>query len=124
MPEFSSPYGPRESGFHAGLDIRVPVGTPVYPSAGGRVVKLYSDEPRNGSGVQLDHGGGWRSVYLHLSRIDVQPGDWADPRRAIGLSGGQPGTWGAGRSSGPHLHFMILFNGQPLDPFPLVAWRS
>lgn len=122
MLDFSSPYGPRGNGFHNGLDIRAPVGTPVYPSAGGRVVKLYVNEERNGSGVQLDHGGGWRSIYLHLSRIDVQPGDWVDVRQRLGLSGGAPGTWGAGRSSGPHLHFMILYQGQSLDPFPLVRW--
>ena len=123
MVDFSSPYGPRNGGMHNGVDIRVPVGTPVRSSAPGRVVKVYVNEPRNGSGVQVDHGGGWRSIYLHLSRIDVRVGDLVGRRQVLGLSGGARGTWGAGSSSGPHLHFMVLHNGAALDPVPLVNWR-
>ena len=125
----TSPFGIRvhpitgERRHHNGLDLALPQGTPIRPLAPGRVVRIYLDDPLNGTAARVDHGGGWGSSYVHLSALYVQPGDLVDPSRPLGLSGGAPGSWGAGRSTGPHLHLVVWFNGQAVDPLPLVTWR-
>lgn len=126
----SSPYGRRVHPMtgkvrkHNGIDIAVPQGTPIYVAAPGRVSRVWLDDEINGHAVRVDHGGGWASSYVHLSRVDVTPGQLVDRRRPIGLSGGTPGTRGAGRSNGPHLHFVVWAGGQSVDPLPRVSWQN
>lgn len=126
----SSPFGWRtdpingERRFHNGLDIALPQGTPIYALAPGRVIWRELNGPVNGTAVKIDHGGGVSSSYVHLSRLDIEPGQMVDRSRPIGLSGGARGSWGAGRSTGPHLHLILKINGKPVDPLPKINWRA
>lgn len=114
----SSPFGLRLRGFwpevHQGVDIAVPVGTPIHAMTGGRI--LFAGV-MNGYGdvVILDDGGGVHTLYAHLSRIDVKAGQQVDDRQVIGLSGE------TGDATGPHLHFEIRIDGWPRDPVPLLG---
>lgn len=94
---------------HAGIDFAVPVGTPVRAAAAGIVVET-GDYFFNGNSVYLDHGQGLITLYCHLERIDVKPGERVEAGRQLGLSGN------TGRSSGPHLHWTVLANGAAVDP--------
>lgn len=101
---------------HNGVDIPEYQGSPVRAAADGVV---YSSRD-NGYGynyVILVHAGGFMSVYGHLGSILVAEGDTIAQGSIIGLSGGMPGTKGAGyMTSGPHLHFEVLLNGFYVDP--------
>lgn len=95
---------------HEGLDFRASKGTSVYSSERGRV--MYVGRSLSGYGliIVLDHGGGWTSVYAHLSRSLVRKGYSVKKGQKIALSGN------SGRSTGPHLHFEIRKGSDPLDP--------
>ncbi|MCY1358734.1 Peptidase family M23 [compost metagenome] len=94
---------------HAGLDFAVPAGTPVKAPAAGKVV-LTGDYFFNGRTVFVDHGQGLISMFCHLSKIDVQPGQ-ALPRGAV------VGRVGAtGRATGPHMHWNVSLNDARVDP--------
>lgn len=97
---------------HEGVDLAVPVGTPVYAAQDG-VVKTVATSEMAGEHVVLDHGGGVRTSYLHLSRIDVARGATVKRGDLIALSGN------TGRSTGPHLHFGLRIAGKLVDPLPL-----
>ncbi|OGF22563.1 hypothetical protein A3D45_02600 [Candidatus Falkowbacteria bacterium RIFCSPHIGHO2_02_FULL_42_9] len=67
--------------------------------------------------ITISHGNGLITKYAHLSRLDVQAGDQVNQGEIIGLSGGTPGTPGAGLyTNGAHLHFEVLLNGVSADP--------
>jgi murein DD-endopeptidase MepM/ murein hydrolase activator NlpD len=68
----------------------------------------------HGDTVGIDHGQGVTSIYLHLSRIDVQEGDMVQAGQVIGAVGS------TGASTGPHLHWGLYVHGQSIDPVP---WR-
>lgn len=121
----SSPFGDRINPVtgavhhHNGVDLPVPVGTPVPVVAPGRVVRVYLNEAINGTGVTVQHANGWSTSYLHLSRLAVQAGQQLVKGQILGYSGGKPGSWGAGRSTGPHLHFSVRVSDRYIDPVPL-----
>jgi murein DD-endopeptidase MepM/ murein hydrolase activator NlpD len=94
---------------HAGIDFTVPVGTPVRAAGAGIVVET-GDYFFNGNSVYLDHGQGLVTLYCHLERIDVKPGERVAAGQVIGRSGN------TGRTSGPHLHWTVLANGAAVDP--------
>lgn len=94
---------------HSGLDVAVPVGTPVTASSRGRVLAT-DDFFFNGKTVFLDHGNGLLTMYCHLERIDVKTGDTVSKGQPLGLSGT------TGRSTGPHLHWSVVLNGALVDP--------
>lgn len=107
MPAMSSGFGPRGSGWHAGIDLPAMTGTPVFAVAPGTVVRA-SPHPAFGRVVvqRLGDGSAPRlgvyAIYAHLHSYTVEPG------RQVG-AGSQLGTVGnTGRSTGPHLHFSIL----------------
>lgn len=91
--------GWRGAGNHAGLDIRLPVGTPIKAIADG-IVTNASATPNGDLGIfaAITHGSGVVSRYLHFSRLDVSPGQFVSKGQQIGLSGN------TGLSAGPHLH--------------------
>ena len=96
---------------HHGLDIGGEPGAVVSAAAGGTVV---SAEWRGGFGnaVELDHGDGYTTVYAHLSDMLVEPGR----RVRVGDPVGTVGS--TGRATGPHLHFELHLDGEPIDPVP------
>ena len=117
----TSPYGPRrhpvtgeEGSMHSGLDLGAPSGTPVYSADGGRVTKVWIEDPIVGNGIKIWHPDGMSTAYMHLARA---------PRAVVGqvvAKGQQIGEVGAtGRATGPHLHFMVyLASGATVDPRP------
>ncbi len=111
----SSPFGlrrffngkPRRP--HSGLDIAAPAGTPVRAPAAG-VVTETGDYFFNGRTVFLDHGQGLVSMFCHLSRIRVRPGDVLARGQVLGEVGA------TGRVTGPHLHWTVSLNDARVDP--------
>lgn len=112
---FSSNFGWRldpftgERALHEGVDFMADLGTPIKAAAGGVVV--YSDiHAGYGNMIEIDHGNGLISRYAHASKRLVKVGD-------VVLRGQKIGEVGStGRSTGPHLHFEVLFNGTPQNP--------
>jgi len=111
-------------GEHSGIDIRTlrngaPTnGLPVKSAADGIVLKIIREGKLAGNIVYIMHDNDIMTVYMHLSRIDVKEDQYISRGEVIGLSGGMPGTAGAGRlSTGPHLHFEVRLKGIPVNPF-------
>lgn len=98
---------------HPGLDIAVTVGTLVRATADGTVAEGGAD-PEYGTFVLMQHSDEYQSMYGHLSRLLVRPGQHVSAGEVIGLSGN------TGNSSAPHLHFEIRRRGQVVDPLTLV----
>jgi len=94
---------------HAGLDIAAPRGTPVRAAAAGRVLRV-GEYFFNGRSVFLDHGGGLVTLYSHLERILVHPGQSLRRGDTIGTVGS------SGRATGPHLHWSVSLNDARVDP--------
>jgi murein DD-endopeptidase MepM/ murein hydrolase activator NlpD len=111
----NSEYGNRQSPwtnereFHSGIDIRAERGTPVYAPASGTVVHAGPAQDY-GTAVVLDHGQDIRSLYGHLSKLSVEPGQRVVRGAVIGYTGN------TGRSSGPHLHYEIMVKGHAVNP--------
>jgi len=103
---------------HNAIDIPAPQGTPLTAAASGYVYKA-KDNGLGYSYIIILHKNNVRTVYGHVSRINVKEGQLVQEGELIGLSGGMPGTKGAGKmTTGPHLHFEVLENGvykNPLD---------
>lgn len=95
--------------FHQGMDIEVPVGTPVKAAAGGKVVRS-GYEALYGNIIAIDHGNGYRTVYAHLSERLANTGDLVQKADVIGKAGD------TGRTTGPHLHYEVHVNGLPVNP--------
>lgn len=94
---------------HAGIDFRAPTGTEIRSTGSGKVVKA-AFSGGYGNMVEIDHGLGLTTRFGHMSRILVNEGDTVEPGQIIGLSGS------TGRSTGPHLHYEVRRNGDPVDP--------
>ncbi|TVO63652.1 M23 family metallopeptidase [Denitromonas ohlonensis] len=100
--------------FHSGQDFAAPSGTPIRASAGGKVIEAgYHRE--YGNKVEIDHGNGLVTRYAHASKLYVKEGDVVTPGQKIATVGS------TGRSTGPHLHFEILENGEFVDPVHYLA---
>ena len=115
----TSPYGMRDGRLHKGIDIGVPIGSPVYSILDGRVSlnRADSHHPTAAVGygwyVIIDHANGMQSLYAHLDApSNLKMGDL--------VYGGQPigNTGMSGNTTGPHLHFEIRKNGVAEDPTP------
>ncbi len=98
---------------HRGTDFRARMGTPVHAGNSG-VVVLAQPLYYEGNCVMVDHGLGLMSISMHLSRIDVKPGQRVARAQQLGLSGA------TGRVTGPHLHWAIRWQGAMLDPVKLL----
>lgn len=115
----SSPYGMRYhpilhyNRMHTGIDIRAPSGAAIVAIGGGKVVWAGW---RGGYGnvVMIDHGDGIVSVYAHMSRIGCSDGQRVSAGQEIGHVGM------TGLATGPHLHFEIRLNGDPVNPLKYV----
>ena len=127
LGKLTSPFGPRtnpvtkQPQVHNGQDLAVPVGTPVLAAKDGSVTVVKHDDPIAGRYIIVDHGGGMLTEYLHLSAAKAAKGDKVKAGQVIGLSGGAKGADGAGRSTGPHLHFIVKRGGVAVDPATVIA---
>jgi murein DD-endopeptidase MepM/ murein hydrolase activator NlpD len=107
----SSRWGWRSRGFHRGVDLAAPTGTPVHSVAGGRVVKVWRNDPINGNALRVLHTDGTGAGYAHLHTLAVGEGQRVARGELLGTVGS------TGRSTGPHLH-LTAFNsdGNRVDP--------
>ena len=99
---------------HSGMDIAAPQGTPVKAPAAGVVTFADDSLYLTGGTLLLDHGRGVSSNFLHLSRIDVKPGDRVEQGQVIGAVGK------TGRATGPHLHWGMNWFDVRVDPLLLL----
>jgi murein DD-endopeptidase MepM/ murein hydrolase activator NlpD len=99
---------------HSGMDIAAPEGTAVKAPAGGIVTFADTDLYLTGGTLLIDHGHGVSSNFLHLSRIDVKPGDRVEQGQLVGAVGM------TGRATGPHLHWGLNWFDVRLDPLLLL----
>lgn len=102
------------SWFHAGADLAAPTGTAVKPVMAGTVRAVNHDLFGYGKHVIVMHDQGFESLYGHLSKIDVEPGQKVDLNTVLGQAGS------TGFSTGPHLHLEIRQNGVLLNPADIV----
>lgn len=118
---FSSPFGNRYhpiSGvwkMHNGVDLAAPEGTPIYATRSGYV--SWTDYEAGGAGyyVQLNHGDGYKSIYMHMTHYIVSTGQYVQAGQVIGYCGS------TGGSTGPHLHFGISYNGTYVNPADYIS---
>ena len=109
---------------HNAIDLPVSQGSPLRAAADA-VVYTARDNGYGYSYVILAHAGGFMTVYGHMSNILVEEGQPVMAGSVIGLSGGMPGTKGAGyMTTGPHLHFEVLLNGLYVDPLNYLGLEA
>lgn len=112
---FTSAFGYRTdpvyggSAYHYGVDLAAPTGTPIYASRSGTVSTATYDGSC-GYYVQINHGDGYRSIYMHMTHYVVSAGQYVSRGQVIGYCGS------TGKSTGPHLHFGISYNGSYVNP--------
>ncbi|HKT86010.1 MAG TPA: peptidoglycan DD-metalloendopeptidase family protein [Novosphingobium sp.] len=115
----SSSYGYRSdpftggAAFHAGLDFPGPMGSPIFAAAKGRVT-FVGQRQGYGNCIEISHGNGLMTRYGHLSAFKTRIGQQVDAGTPIAAMGS------TGRSTGPHLHFEVRVNGQPVNPRPFL----
>ena len=115
----TSGFGPRldpfkkRAAFHAGVDFGTATGTPVYATLSGTVTRSGYKGPY-GLVVEIDHGNGFRSRYGHLARSRVRRGQAVEFQQHIADAGN------SGRSTGPHLHYEVWYEGKVRDPLAFL----
>ena len=120
--KISSPFGYRihpvssKKSLHDGIDIAGKEGTDIVAAAGGKVT-LAETVTAKGLTVTIEHNEVWSTEYRHLDKLSVKEGDEVKEGDLIGLMGS------TGNSTGPHLHFSVLKNGEYVDPKPLTNIR-
>ncbi len=113
----AAPYGWRTNPwpeFHKGVDLAADYGDQVRAAAAGTVVSAGWDPGGFGIKVDIDHGNGYHTWYAHLSRTAVEPGQRVTKGQPIAFVGT------TGESTGPHLHYQVMYDGQPIDPAPYL----
>jgi len=113
---FASPFGYRTHPiyhivkFHKGVDLTALKGTPVYATAQGKVIVATDAHDGYGKKVMIDHGNGYKTVYAHLSKINVKYGQMVNLATKIGEVGN------TGTSVSSHLHYEVRKNDRPVNP--------
>jgi murein DD-endopeptidase MepM/ murein hydrolase activator NlpD len=116
LTRMASGYGWRSDPFtkarkmHRGMDFTAPTGTPVYAAGNGKIIRADNTASGFGEHIEIDHGYGYSTIYAHLSKYNVKAGQKVKRGDLIGFVGN------TGRSSGPHLHYEVHKNGQPINP--------
>ncbi|MBB3938978.1 murein DD-endopeptidase MepM/ murein hydrolase activator NlpD [Novosphingobium fluoreni] len=119
VPFVSSSFGYRAdpfnggAAFHAGLDFPGPMGSAIYAAAKGRVT-FVGQKQGYGNCIEISHGSGLVTRYAHLSGFGARVGQMVEPGTRIAAMGS------TGRSTGPHLHFEVRINDQPVNPRPFL----
>lgn len=109
----SDPFNKRPAG-HKGVDLASRTGNKIKVMANGKVTSVKYSNKGYGNFVSVDHGNGFVTKYAHLHKIYVKQGDYLNAEDTIGEVGS------TGRSTGPHLHYEILYQGRPVDPMPFM----
>lgn len=99
---------------HTGVDIACPYGTAIVAAADGVVSRVQYLNYGYGYNVIIDHGGGKKTLYAHNSSISVVVGQSVSQGEVIAKEGS------TGRSTGPHLHFEVIINGQKVNPLSYI----
>lgn len=110
-------FGPRRGRRHQGVDLPLKTGDPIYAAFTGKV-RLSRYMGAFGNLVVIRHENGIETYYAHLSKRNVEVGDWVNAGDVIGLGGS------SGRSTGPHLHFETRYNGFAFDPQWLIDFKT
>ena len=97
---------------HSGVDLAAGAGANDYATANGTVTHVDNQPDGCGLYVTISHSNGFETMYCHLSRQLVNTGDVVSAGHIIGLVGS------TGKSTGPHLHYVVKQNGEPIDPVP------
>lgn len=110
-------YPPGYGGYHNGIDFPVPQSTPLIATASGTIRNVDAGKV-DGAGVDIMTPDGWKVRMWHVSAFLVPHGSQVEAGQIVALSGGARGTWGAGNSTGAHLHWGIATNGRDgwVDP--------
>ena len=95
---------------HTGIDFTAPTGTPIYATGNGRVVPAPDGASGYGNHVVIDHGFGYKTLYAHMYKSKVKLGQRVKRGQLIGYIGN------TGLSSGPHLHYEVIKNGNKINP--------
>ena len=113
MGSVTSGFGSREifgsTGFHRGADIAASQGSTICAAAAG-TVSWSGEKGSYGNLVKVDHGNGFVTYYAHCSALLVSAGETVEQGQAIAQVGA------TGRATGPHCHFEVLWQGEPIDP--------
>ncbi|MBO0689544.1 MAG: peptidoglycan DD-metalloendopeptidase family protein, partial [Candidatus Dormibacteraeota bacterium] len=110
----TQPFGPSSfEGFHTGIDLAVPTGTPIYAAASG-VVGTDLAGSGYGNNVEIQVSDHRMDIYGHMTQFLVMSGQVVQTGQLIGLVGS------TGFSSGPHVHYEIRYDGRPVDPAPVL----
>ncbi|WP_413511344.1 M23 family metallopeptidase [Myroides odoratus] len=96
--------------FHSGMDFSVDSGTPIFATGDGKVTRANNQLSGYGNLIEVEHGYGYITRYAHLSKYNVKAGQVVKRGDIIAYSGS------TGRSSGPHLHYEVLYKGDPVNP--------
>lgn len=114
---FSSGFGARGGSSHKGVDIANSIGTPIKSVADGKVI---SAGPASGFGqwVRVQHNDGTITVYGHINTIDASVGEKVSAGEQIATLGNK------GQSTGPHLHFEVIDDGQKINPLPWLESKN
>lgn len=95
---------------HEGIDFTAPMRTEIYATGNGRVVEVERLHRGYGNMIVIDHGYGYRTLYAHLSKFNVRPGQQVKRGEIIGFVGN------TGKSTAPHLHYEVIKDGAKVNP--------
>lgn len=115
--QVNSKFGWRDGRMHKGIDINLNKGDYVVAAFDG-MVRIAQAKGAYGNVIIIRHYNGLETVYAHLSKIKVKPGQVVLAGQLIGLGGN------TGRSSGPHLHFEVRFKGQAINPSSIISFTE
>lgn len=99
---------------HEGVDMAAPAGTPIYAAKSGKVTVASYQKGGAGYYVNINHGDGFSSIYMHMTRYIVSKGDYVKAGQVIGYVGS------TGISTGNHLHFGISYKGEYVNPMKYI----
>lgn len=112
---FGRGWGSGERGYHRAVDIGGKLGSPVSAAAPGIVGYVGNELRGYGNVVMVVHPGGWVTLYAHNKRIVVRAGERVQQGQQLATLGS------TGRSTGPHVHFELIYRGRNCDPLPFVS---
>lgn len=102
------------TGLHRGVDLDGNLGDPVYPIMDGTIEAIFYSRFSYGNHVIVNHGSGFKSLYAHLAKVAVQPGQEIDKNTVLGTVGS------TGWSTGSHLHFEVYDQDKPFNPLTIL----